>query len=44
MMSYDSGHHLSLAYVYISVLYINHIIEVDLKSLVTCGHVLQSAV
>lgn len=44
MMPYDSGYHLSLTYVYISVLYINHIIEVDLKSLVTCEHVLQSAV
>lgn len=44
MMPYDSRYHLSLTYVYISVLYINHIIEVDLNSRVTCKHGLQSAV
>lgn len=44
MMPYDSRYHLSITYVYIFVLYIYHIIEVDLKSLVTCEHVLQSAV
>lgn len=31
MMPNDSGYHLSLTYVYISVLYINHVIEVDLR-------------
>lgn len=44
MMPYDSGYHLSLTYVYIFVLYTNHIFEVDLKSRVTCEHVPQSAV